>query len=135
MHLFLHFYLNKYLDKCSDVTAQNKDCCKTRLQGFVYHSVHRSLQSQHIPKLFHSTNLHHKRIIRFPTQMSHLWSISSWLRIWHVRGLDHHFFTFPVVCSSVLSMSVFLIITAFLLRANILAFSQRSHATFTKNKV
>ena len=96
MRLFLHFYLNKYLDKCSDVTAQNKDCCKTRLQGFVQHSVHRSLQSQHIPKLFQSTNLHHKRIVRFPPQRGHLWSISSWLSIWHVRGLDHHFFTFPV---------------------------------------
>ena len=42
---------------------------------------------------------------------------------------------FLSVCSSVLSMSVFLIIPAFLLRANILAFSQRSHASFTKDKV
>lgn len=101
MNLFLHFYLNKCLDKCSDVTARNKGCRKTQLQGFNILWTY-SYKASTFPKLFHSTNLHHKRRVKFPTQLRSLWNISSWPLICHVTGLGSYVFIFyvsPLICS------------------------------------
>lgn len=48
------------------------------------------------PKLFHSTNLHHKRIVRSPTQIGCLWSISFCLLICHVTELGSYILIFHV---------------------------------------
>lgn len=94
-------FLFKRLDKCSNVTACNKDCRKTQLQGFNILCTY-SYKASTFPKLFHSTNLHHKRRVRSLTQLKSLWNISSWPLICHVTGLGSYVFIFyvsPLICS------------------------------------